>query len=191
MVDFLWSYRRLGVYLLIIVAAIGGVMAIRSADADEWQPFQAVNDQFAAALSMEGEADNLPDTASSAPGNPPVEPPGNAEAKLPGQQEKVSQPAQPEEPLPTEQADLNRAIETVSSQPKENQPASLLININSASVSQLTELTGIGPSKASAIVEYRLENGGFTKIEDIMNVKGIGVKTFEKFKDKITVGKDT
>lgn len=61
-----------------------------------------------------------------------------------------------------------------------------LIDINTASVSQLTQLPGIGPSKASAIVDYRMNQGAFEQIEDIMKVKGIGVKTFEKFNNQIT-----
>jgi competence protein ComEA len=48
-------------------------------------------------------------------------------------------------------------------------------------------LPGIGVTYAQRIIDYRNQNGGFGKIEDIMNVKGIGQKTFDKFKDKITV----
>jgi comEA protein len=62
------------------------------------------------------------------------------------------------------------------------------ININFATVDELDTLDGIGPSKAEAIVKYRETQGPFLKIEDIMNVSGIGEKTFEKLKDYITVG---
>lgn len=61
-----------------------------------------------------------------------------------------------------------------------------LININTASVSELTTLSGIGESKAQAIVSYRT-NKPFTKIEDIMNVEGISNNLFNKIKDKICV----
>lgn len=61
------------------------------------------------------------------------------------------------------------------------------ININMAGVEQLQELDGVGESKANSIIEYREKNGRFQGIEDIMNVTGIGEKTFEKFKDKIEV----
>ena len=61
-----------------------------------------------------------------------------------------------------------------------------LININEASSDELMKLTGIGPSKAKLIIEYR-ENKRFERIEDLMNVNGIGKKTFEKIKDKIRV----
>ena len=61
------------------------------------------------------------------------------------------------------------------------------ININTASAELLQQLSGVGPSTAEKIINYRNENGKFTRIEDIKNVSGIGEKTFEKFKDKITV----
>ena len=60
-----------------------------------------------------------------------------------------------------------------------------LVNINSASQKELESLPGIGPSFASAIISYREENNGFTTIEELMAVSGIGPKTFEKIKDKI------
>jgi len=61
------------------------------------------------------------------------------------------------------------------------------VNINTALVPELTTLTGVGESKAQAIIKYREENGNFNKIEDIMNVSGIGEKAFEKIKDFITI----
>ena len=61
------------------------------------------------------------------------------------------------------------------------------INLNTADVSQLSTLTGVGKSKALAIIAYREENGPFTSIEDIMNVPGIKEGTYEKIKDKIAI----
>lgn len=61
------------------------------------------------------------------------------------------------------------------------------INLNTADVSQLSTLTGVGESKALAIIAYREENGPFTSIEDIMNVPGIKEGTYEKIKDKIAI----
>ena len=62
------------------------------------------------------------------------------------------------------------------------------ININTASVEELDESPGIGPSIANAIIDYRTTNGPFKQIEDINAVKGIGDALFEKIKDQITVG---
>lgn len=61
-----------------------------------------------------------------------------------------------------------------------------LININTASIEDLTKLPGIGKSKAELIIEYR-NNSSFNTIDDIKNIKGIGESVFEKFKDQITV----
>lgn len=62
------------------------------------------------------------------------------------------------------------------------------ININTADEAQLTTLTGIGATRAQAIIAYREENGPFATIEDIMNVQGIKEGTFAKIKDEIVVG---
>ena len=70
----------------------------------------------------------------------------------------------------------------------ENQDTnSSLININTASESELTKLPGIGNSKAAAIIEYREENGNFSSKEDIKNVSGIGDSTYSNIEDLITV----
>ena len=63
------------------------------------------------------------------------------------------------------------------------------IDINTATAEQLTTLKGIGTAKAAAIVRYREENGAFTSLEGLLEVKGIGVATLEKNKAIIFVGK--
>ena len=62
------------------------------------------------------------------------------------------------------------------------------VNINTASVADLDGLPGIGAKTAALIVEYRQKNGPFKKIEELMNVRGIGEKNFLKLKDQISVG---
>ena len=62
-----------------------------------------------------------------------------------------------------------------------------VININTANKEQLMKISGVGKTKAEAIIEHREKNGDFKKKEDITKVHGIGKATFEKIKDKIEV----
>ena len=62
-----------------------------------------------------------------------------------------------------------------------------VININTANKEQLMKISGVGKTKAEAIIAHREKNGDFKKKEDITKVKGIGKATFEKIKDKIEV----
>ena len=66
--------------------------------------------------------------------------------------------------------------------------AAPVINLNTASAADLENLPGVGAKMAERIVEYRQKNGPFKKIEDLMNVKGIGEKNFLKLKARLTVG---
>ena len=61
------------------------------------------------------------------------------------------------------------------------------ININTADATALTELNGVGPSKAAAIVEYRKQHGPFKSAEQLADVKGIGDKLIAKNRDRISV----
>ncbi|PLV59803.1 ComEA family DNA-binding protein [Thermotoga sp. KOL6] len=61
------------------------------------------------------------------------------------------------------------------------------IDLNSASIEELTSIPGIGPVKAQRIVEYRETHGGFSSVKDLINVSGIGEKTLDKISKYITV----
>ena len=84
-----------------------------------------------------------------------------------------------------------RAQRTESAKPTGTAPATpsaQIINLNTATAAQIATLPGIGPKAADLIVQYRQKNGSFKKVEEIMNVRGIGEKTFLKLKSRITVG---
>lgn len=62
-----------------------------------------------------------------------------------------------------------------------------LIDLNSATAMELDTLPGVGPRTAERILEYRREHGGFERIEDLMDVRGIGERTFLRLKPLVTV----
>jgi competence protein ComEA len=63
-----------------------------------------------------------------------------------------------------------------------------MVNINTASATELEGLPGVGPKTAARIIEYRQKNGPFKKIEDLMSVRGFGEKNFLRVKGQLTVG---
>jgi competence protein ComEA len=86
---------------------------------------------------------------------------------------------------------LVTATDIVSAQKAAGKAAAAVpavVNLNTATATQIATLPGIGEKAAQRIIEYREKNGGFKKIEELMNVKGIGEKSFLKLKPLITVG---
>ena len=69
---------------------------------------------------------------------------------------------------------------------KKSGPDTGIVNINEASVTELAGLSGIGKTKAEAIIAYRSKHGRFESVDDIKKIKGIGKKTFENIRNKIT-----
>ena len=61
------------------------------------------------------------------------------------------------------------------------------VELNSADKAALESLPGIGPRTAELIIDYRMKNGGFEKIEDLMNVRGIGERTFLRLRELVRV----
>lgn len=75
----------------------------------------------------------------------------------------------------------------IGNEPSLDDNSSQVVNINLASKEELMQLNSIGEVKAESIIKYREENGGFNTIEDLMNVSGIGQKTFEILKENLAV----
>jgi competence protein ComEA len=74
--------------------------------------------------------------------------------------------------------------------PNANTPegaSSVRVNINTASMSDLDTLSGVGPSTAKAIIDYRTKNGPFGSIEDLLNVRGIGPAKLDAMREQVTV----
>jgi competence protein ComEA len=86
-----------------------------------------------------------------------------------------------------EQVVVYTVTETLSLREEEAQARLGLVNINTADLTELTTISGIGESRAKAIIDYREKNGAFSSIEDIKNVDGIKDGLFSKIKDKITI----
>ena len=72
--------------------------------------------------------------------------------------------------------------------PKPAATAAAPVNLNTATAEQLATIPGVGPKMAERIIDYRQKNGGFKKVEDLMNVSGVGEKSFLRMKPLITVG---
>jgi comEA protein len=83
---------------------------------------------------------------------------------------------------------LGLTLSSVSVMAQKSNPASVeKVNLNSATVEQLQTLPGIGPATAKSIIDHRTKVGKFSRIEEIINVKGIGEKKFQKIKDRLVV----
>ena len=65
--------------------------------------------------------------------------------------------------------------------------ADTVVNINTANVRELIKLDGIGRATAQAIIDYRTENGEFTSVDELINIKGIGEVKLENIRDHVTV----
>ena len=68
-----------------------------------------------------------------------------------------------------------------------SQLACAALNLNTATREELVALSGIGPAKAQAIIDYRTQHGGFKTVEELKDVKGIGARRFERLKSEVTV----
>ena len=80
------------------------------------------------------------------------------------------------------------SAQTKAPAPQAAATATAPVNLNTATAEQLATIPGVGPKRAERLIDYRQKNGGFKKVEDLMNVSGVGEKSFLKMKPLITVG---
>lgn len=83
---------------------------------------------------------------------------------------------------------LAAPVDRTATAPQASQTTPKPVNINTATSKELQALPGIGEATATRILEFRKDNGPFKKVEDLMNVRGIGEKTFLTLKPLIVVG---
>lgn len=102
------------------------------------------------------------------------------------EQESLPVSEQPEE-APSEQSELVETEQVSGISGDFESGAAKRVNINTAGMEELMTLNGIGETRARAIVEYRTQNGTFTKVEDIMQVPGIKEGIFSKIQSQIAV----
>ena len=86
-----------------------------------------------------------------------------------------------------ETIEINNCVDKKTTNESNNDTVPAKININTDNKEKLMTISGIGSSKADAIIEYRTKNGNFKTTEDIMNVSGISKTIYDKIKDTITV----
>jgi len=95
-------------------------------------------------------------------------------------------------PAAAQQATAEKPAKPAAAAPvKPSAAPAAIVNLNTATQAQLESLPGLGPKVAERILEYREKNGKFKNVEDLMNVKGIGEKSFLKLKPLLTVSEKT
>jgi competence protein ComEA len=153
-------------FVALVLGALGFGFVRKAVEDRVTSEWTEVNQEMQSLLATPGQSGNMASAAPSVVQNASAEPKAKtAESAAPVQTPAPAAPVQ---------------------SPAGTTAAKGLIDINTASASRLDELPGIGPGKAQAIVEHRQAKGLFRTPEELKNVKGIGQKTYDGLKDRIT-----
>jgi competence protein ComEA len=182
---FIQKYQtQIGIVLIILIAVGGGIILFSHNKSEPIKIKEAEDTESASEIKVDVEG--------------AVEAPGVYTFRQGERVEDAIRAARPKEDADLSRVEISLAAKLIDGQriivPSRGEVAGSTtsssegkININTASLSELDTLPGIGEKTAQKIIDYRQSQGGFKTIEDIKNVKGIGEKKFEDLKDYITV----
>ncbi len=179
-----YERRRLPVRRLAawcgFVAGIGALLYLLLNSGQQGIPgWQPVNESLRATLSINGEAASSP--TQSLPG---IDGPESGDVNAVHNLSTIDPSAAA--PALTQSDTVSTPAAASASEPSDALGASLL-DLNKASVTDLDGLPGIGPSKAQAIVDFRESRKGFRSVEELLEVKGIGPKLYDKIRALVKV----
>lgn len=179
--------KKLRRFLLLFIAASTIFFFLRIKDQESKVRYRAVAGEERGEDSATGESGaESPEKETSTIENPTIESPTTESFSTDSPTIEGFSTESPTIESSTKESFTKESSATGSSSSK-SEKITTKININTASVEELQTLKGIGPATAKSIILYREEYGAFSAIEEIMNVKRIGEKTFAKIKERITV----
>ena len=179
--------KKLRRFLLLFIAVSTIFFFLRIKDQESKVRYRAVAGEERGEDSATGESGaESPEKETSTIENPTIESPTTESFSTDSPTIEGFSTESPTIESSTKESFTKESSATGSSSSK-SEKITTKININTASVEELQTLKGIGPATAKSIILYREEYGAFSAIEEIMNVKRIGEKTFAKIKERITV----
>ena len=184
MLDFIYKHKTIIGIILVIIIALGAGSIIYSTEKSK-DNLRTSDEKIELSIDIEGAVKN-PGVYTLKNGGL-IQDAINAAGGLleTADNELVAKDINRAEPLKNNQK-INIPFKVEAAPQVAGEETSNKININTATIEQLDTLPGIGPVYAQRIIDYRKKKS-FSSLEEIMEIQGIGEKTFEKFKDLITI----